>query len=164
MARRDGMPRLELISRHLASGSGCNARPLLLVTQEDFLSPPVIGRDLGQLGHQGHDKRLRYGLDEADRNRPVRVCDGGRSLRDAQMAARLPPGLKDPLRQALLSQNTGVGPGVGPDGFDHGGAFADALCVLCGRFPRTATMESTSSSTVFMIVRSPIGPRFASTA
>jgi hypothetical protein len=35
------MPRLELISRHLASGAGCNARPLLLVTQEDFLSPPV---------------------------------------------------------------------------------------------------------------------------
>src|ERR1700687_6145984 len=41
MCRRDGMPRLELISRHLASGAGCNARPLLLVTQEDFLSPPV---------------------------------------------------------------------------------------------------------------------------
>src|SRR6267378_2425543 len=42
---------------------------------------------------------------------------------------------KDPLRQALLSQGTGVGPGVGPDGFDHGGAFADTL-VLCGSFPR----------------------------
>jgi hypothetical protein len=52
------------------------------------------------------------------------------------MAFRLPHGLKDPLRQALLSQSTGVGPGVGPDGFDHGGAFADALCILCGRFPR----------------------------
>jgi len=52
------------------------------------------------------------------------------------MAFRLPHGLKDPFRQALLSQNTGVGPGVGPDGFDHGGAFAGALCVLCGRFPR----------------------------
>src|SRR5438445_13825671 len=39
------------------------------------------------------------------------------------------------LRYALLSQNTGVGPGEGPDGFDHGGAFTVALCVLCGRFP-----------------------------
>src|SRR5438876_11007878 len=123
----------------------------------------MIGRDLGQLGHQGHDERLRYGLAEADRNRPVRVCDGARSLWDEQMAFRLPHGLKDPLRQALLSQNTGVGSGVSPDGFDHGGAFADAFCVLCGRFPRDATMESTSSSKVFMIVRSPIGPRFAST-
>src|SRR5258706_15735032 len=65
----------------------------------------------------------------------VRVCDGARSLRDEQMAFRLPHGLKDPLRQALLSQNTGVGPGVGPDGFDHGGAFAVALCVLSDRFP-----------------------------
>jgi hypothetical protein len=38
---------------------------------------------------------------------------------------------------ALPSQNTGVRPGVGPDGFDQGGALADALCVLlCGRFPR----------------------------
>ncbi len=28
-------------------------------------------------------------------------------------------------------------PGVGPDGFDHGGTLADALCVLlCGRFAR----------------------------
>jgi len=52
------------------------------------------------------------------------------------MAFRLPHGLKDPLRQALLSQNIGVGLSVGPDGFDHGGAFADAFCVLCGRFPR----------------------------
>ena len=52
------------------------------------------------------------------------------------MAFRLPHGLKDPLRQGLLSQNTGVGPGVGPDGFDHGSAFADTLGVLCGRFPR----------------------------
>jgi hypothetical protein len=95
----------------------------------------MIGRDLGQLGHQGHDVGLRYGLAEADRNRHVRVCDGARSLRDEQMAFRLPHGLKDPLRQALLSQGTGVGPGVGPDGFDHGGAFADTL-VLCGRFPR----------------------------
>ena len=47
-----------------------------------------------------------------------------------------PHGLKDPLRQPLLSQNTDVEPGVGADGFDHGGAFADALCVLCGRFLR----------------------------
>ena len=53
------------------------------------------------------------------------------------MAFRLPDGLKDPLREALLSQNAGVGPGgVASDGFDHGGAFADAFCVLCGRFPR----------------------------
>jgi hypothetical protein len=53
------------------------------------------------------------------------------------MAFRLPHGLKDPLRQAMVSQNTGVGPGVGPDGFDHGDTFADALCVLlCGRFAR----------------------------
>jgi hypothetical protein len=35
------MPRLELISLHLASGAGCNARPHLLVAQEDFLSSPV---------------------------------------------------------------------------------------------------------------------------
>ena len=83
-----------------------------------------------------HDERLRYSLAEADRNRPVRVCDGARSLRDEQMPLRLPHGLKDSLGQALLSQNTGVGPGVGPDGFDHGGALADAFCVLCGRFPR----------------------------
>ena len=53
------------------------------------------------------------------------------------MAFRLPHGVKDPLRQTLLSQNTGVGPGgVASDGFDHGGAFADAFCILCGRFPR----------------------------
>jgi hypothetical protein len=51
------------------------------------------------------------------------------------MAFGLPDGLKNPLRQALLSQNTGVGAGVGPDGFDHGGALAVALCVLCDRFP-----------------------------
>lgn len=35
----------------------------------------MIGRDLGQPCHQGHDERLRYGLAEADRNWPVRVCD-----------------------------------------------------------------------------------------
>jgi hypothetical protein len=108
---------------------------LISRTRTDF-EHSMIGRDLSQLGHQGHDERLRYGLAETDRNRPVRVCNGARSLRDEQMAFRLPHGLKDPVRQALLSQNTGVGTGVGPDGFDHGGAFADALCVLSGRFPR----------------------------
>ena len=44
--------------------------------------------------------------------------------------------LKDSLRDALLSQTTDVGPGVGPDGFDHGGAFAGARFVLRGGFPR----------------------------
>jgi hypothetical protein len=99
----------------------------------------VIGIDIGKNSFHvvGHDERLRYGLAVADRKRPVRVCDGARSLRDEQMAFRLRHGLQNPLRQALLSQNTGVGPGIGPDGFDHGGALADALCVLlCGRFPR----------------------------
>ncbi len=49
----------------------------------------------------------------------------------------LPDGLKDPLRKTLLPQNRGAGPGVVLDGFDHGGAFADALCVLLrGRIPR----------------------------
>ena len=55
------------------------------------------------------------------------------------MALCLPHGPEDPLRQPVLSQNTDVRPGVGPDGFDHGGAFADALCILwrilCRRLP-----------------------------
>jgi len=49
------------------------------------------------------------------------------------MAFRLPHGLQDALRYALRSQNTG-GSRVGPNGFDHRGAFADALCVLCNCF------------------------------
>src|ERR1700723_1346908 len=49
MAQVDGMPRLELISLHLASGAGCSARPLLMVTPEDFLSPPVCIGSPGRL-------------------------------------------------------------------------------------------------------------------
>src|ERR1700704_5635498 len=59
MARRDGMPRLELISQHLASGAGCNARPLLLVTQEDFLSPPVCIGSTGTFRVPGVLARLK---------------------------------------------------------------------------------------------------------
>ena len=62
-------------------------------------------------------------------------------LGSEQMAFGLPHGLKDPLRKTLLSQDTGVGPGVVLDGFDHGGALADALCVLRGRIPRGGNME-----------------------
>src|SRR5260370_5625517 len=36
----------------------------------------------------------------------------------------------------MLSQSKGGGGGVGSDGLAHGGAFAVAFCVLCGRFPR----------------------------
>jgi hypothetical protein len=68
--------------------------------------------------------------------RPIGIGLSAYAMEHEQMAFRLPHGLNDPLRQALLSQHTGVGPAVGPDGFDHGGAFADAFCVLCGRFPR----------------------------
>lgn len=52
------------------------------------------------------------------------------------MAFRLRNGLKDPLRQTLLSDSTAVEPGVLLDGFDHGGALADAFYVLRGRFLR----------------------------
>ncbi len=31
----------------------------------------MIGRDLGQLGHQGHDERLRYRLAEADASHAI---------------------------------------------------------------------------------------------
>ena len=55
MARRDGMPRLELISLHLASGAGCSARPRLMVTPEDFLSPPVC---IGSTGNTLRPRRV----------------------------------------------------------------------------------------------------------
>src|SRR5882757_11346771 len=101
---RDNLDGADL-SRQVRKDGGLIAR-----TRTDF-EHNMIGRDLGQLGHQGHDERLRYGLAEADRNRPVRISDGARSLGDEQMAFRLAHGLKDSLRQGLLSQNTGVGPG-----------------------------------------------------
>src|ERR1700682_921105 len=47
-------------------------------------------RSLSAFAAASADERLRHGLAEADRNRPVRVCDGARSLRDEQMAFRLP--------------------------------------------------------------------------
>src|SRR6478672_4692402 len=94
---RDNLDGADL-SRQVRKDGGLIAR-----TCADF-EHNMIGRDLGQLRHQGHDERLRYGLAVADRNRAVRVCDGARSLRDEQMAFRLPHGLKDPLRQALLSR------------------------------------------------------------
>jgi len=37
------MLRRELIFLHSASGDGCNDRPLLLATQEDFYRPVCIG-------------------------------------------------------------------------------------------------------------------------
>ena len=37
-----------------------------------------------------------------------------------------PHSLKNSLREALLSRNTGVGAGVGLDGFNHRGALAGA--------------------------------------
>src|ERR1700738_3711448 len=42
-AQGDGMLRRELIFLHSASGDGCNDRPLLLATQEDFYRPVCIG-------------------------------------------------------------------------------------------------------------------------
>jgi hypothetical protein len=112
---------------------------LITRTRTDF-EHNIIGREVGELGHQGHDEWLRYGLADADRKRHVRVCDGARSLRDEQVALRLSQGLKDSLRQPLLSPNSDVGPGVGPNGFDHGAAFAS--CILCGRISRDRSHEN----------------------
>ena len=79
------------------------------------------------------------------------------------MAFRLPHGLQDPLRQALLSHSTGARQGVGLDGFDHGGAFVDALraCAVASR--ATANMDK-SSSKICMIMRSAIQKSKASSA
>src|SRR5665213_2848104 len=50
MARRDGMPRLELISLHLASGAGCSTRPLLMMTPRGkFYRPQFALTVQGQL-------------------------------------------------------------------------------------------------------------------
>src|SRR4029453_5729287 len=71
-------------------------------------------------------ERLRYFLALTNGNWHVRVCDRARTRGDEPMTFRSPHGLYDILRYALLSQNTRVG----PNGFDHRGAFADALRVL----------------------------------
>ena len=64
-------------------------------------------------------------------------------------------GLKDLLRDTLLSGTTDVGTGVGPDGFDHGGAFAGAQFVVGAVASRAkVAMDSTSGSKIFMTMRS----------
>jgi len=79
------------------------------------------------------------------------------------MAFRLAHGLKDPLRKTLFSRNNGMGPGVVLDGFDHGGAFADALCVLLrGRIPRAGNHGKHQQQSLHDCA--PVGPRFAATA
>src|SRR5262249_33646068 len=67
---------------------------LIARTRTDF-QHNSIGRNVRQLGHQGHDEWLRYGLAGADWKRHVRVSDGAGSLGDEQMALCLPHGLKD---------------------------------------------------------------------
>jgi hypothetical protein len=52
---RDNLDGADL-SRQVRKDGGLIAR-----TRTDF-EHNMIGRDLGQLGHQGHDERLRYGL------------------------------------------------------------------------------------------------------
>ena len=47
------MLRRELIFLHSASGDGCNDRPLLLATQEDFYRPVCIGSTLRPCGTTG---------------------------------------------------------------------------------------------------------------
>jgi len=78
----------------------------------------------------------------------------GKIAQDEQMAFRCPwPRGLSPTGPAV--QNTGVGPGVGPDGFDMA-ARSLAHCASCAVASRApATMESTSSSKLFMTVRSP---------
>ena len=59
--------------------------------------------------------------------------------------------------------NNGMGPGIVLDGFDHGGAFADALCVLLrGRIPRAGNHGKHQQQGLHDFA--PVGPRFASTA
>src|SRR5205807_10629859 len=65
----------------------CENGGLVARTRTDF-EHDMIGCDLGQLCHQGHDERLRYGLAAADRKRHVRVCDRAGSLGNEQMADR----------------------------------------------------------------------------
>ena len=48
-------------------------------------------------------------------------------------AFHLPDGVQDDLRYALRPQESGLGSRVGPNGFDHRGVFADAVCVRCRR-------------------------------
>ena len=50
------------------------------------------------------------------------------------MAFRLLHSLQDALRYALRSQNTGFGPRIGSNSFDHRGAFGNTLRVLCHCF------------------------------
>ena len=50
------------------------------------------------------------------------------------MALRLPHSFQDALRYALRSQCIGLGSRIGSNSFDHCGAFADTLPVLCHCF------------------------------
>lgn len=94
MARRDGMPRLELISRHLASGAGCNARPRLLATQEDFLSPPVCigstgtfrvpGTSPAQIEPHRVAKNVRNTRAKERQRREQAICQGAGSTRQGR--------------------------------------------------------------------------------
>jgi hypothetical protein len=60
-AQGDGMLRRELIFLHSASGDGCNDRPLLLATQEDFYRPVCIGSTLRPCGTTGSTRLLLDG-------------------------------------------------------------------------------------------------------
>ena len=66
------------------------------------------------------------------------------------MAFRLPHSLQDALRYALRSQYTGLESGVISNSFDHRGAFADALGVLCQASHATAI--NASGSNIFITV------------
>jgi len=63
------------------------------------------------------------------------------------MAFRLPHGLKDPApKKPCCPETNGAGPGVVLDGFDHGGAFADALFVCAVASRAAATMEAPAAA------------------
>ena len=54
------MLRRELIFLHSASGDGCNDRPLLLATQEDFYRSVCIGSTRAAEPMTGHLTRSRF--------------------------------------------------------------------------------------------------------
>src|SRR5260370_33407176 len=90
----------------------------------------MVEFDRSEMGHQCDYERLRYCLALANEDWSVRVCHRARTPGDEPMAFRSSHGLQDALRYALRSQKAGVGSRIGPNDFDHRGAFRDALCVL----------------------------------
>src|ERR1700730_13045344 len=94
----------------------------------------MVELEFSAMSHPGDYEWLKYGRLLSDENRSVVVCARARSPRDEPMAFRLPHGLQDALRYTLRSQKTGLGSRVSPNGFDHRGAFGDALCIPCHGF------------------------------